>query len=58
LVFGVVLITNEMIDFKIVLTLKNILTGISVSVFIGIIAGLIPAILASRLNPVEAIRTN
>ncbi|MBN2745856.1 MAG: ABC transporter permease [Bacteroidales bacterium] len=58
LVFGVVLIANEMIDFKIVLTIKNILTGISVSVFIGIVAGLIPAILASRLNPVEAIRTN
>lgn len=40
-----------------VLTSKNILLGIVISSLIGIISGLIPAIVASRLNPVEAIRS-
>jgi putative ABC transport system permease protein len=31
--------------------------GVGVSVLVGIIAGIIPAIRASKLNPVEAIRS-
>ncbi|WKN42834.1 ABC transporter permease [Tunicatimonas pelagia] len=39
------------------LTIPNILIGLTVSSTIGIISGLIPAITASRLNPVVAIRS-
>ncbi|MFC4634826.1 ABC transporter permease [Dokdonia ponticola] len=44
-------------DFKFVLSLANIFLGLSVTFFIGIVAGIVPAISASRLDPVEAIRT-
>jgi len=39
------------------LTLKNVVVGLVVSSSIGIISGLIPAISASRLDPVVAIRS-
>jgi len=44
-------------DFDASLNLNNIIMAISVSLIIGLLAGLIPAIMASRLNPVEAIRS-
>jgi putative ABC transport system permease protein len=43
---------------KIVLDMSNIIWGIGISVTIGLISGIIPAYFASRLNPVEAIRSN
>jgi len=58
LVFFIVLGVKYGLEFDVVLTLGNIMTGLSVSVFIGLVAGMIPAFIASRLNPVEAIRTN
>jgi putative ABC transport system permease protein len=44
-------------DFEFVLSFKNMLIGLSISSFIGLLAGVVPAISASRLDPVEAIRT-
>ncbi|RZL35881.1 MAG: FtsX-like permease family protein [Pedobacter sp.] len=51
-----VVITNSS-DFKVTLYLKNIITGLSWSLAIGFIAGFWPAYSASRLDPVEAIRS-
>ncbi|AEE19638.1 ABC transporter permease [Dokdonia sp. 4H-3-7-5] len=44
-------------DFEFVLSFDNIFLGLFTTFIIGIIAGIIPAIGASRLDPVEAIRT-
>lgn len=45
-------------DFELFLTLKNTVLGLSVSAFIGLVSGLIPAWSASKLDPVEAMRSN
>ena len=57
LVYGGTLLANAYIDFDISLSTNNIITGLWVSVLIGIISGMIPAVAASKLDPVEAIRS-
>lgn len=47
---------SSALDFKIALSMGNIMTGVTVSVLIGLISGFIPAYTASRLDPVVAIR--
>jgi len=46
------------IDIEVVLDIRNIMIGMGTSITIGIISGIIPAYSASRLDPVEAIRSN
>ena len=46
------------IDIQVVLDIGNIIIGLSTSITIGVISGIIPAYSASRLDPVEAIRSN
>lgn len=55
--FGTVIASSLAEDFDFVLSFKNMLIGFSISSFIGLISGVIPAISASKLDPVEAIRT-
>lgn len=43
-------------DFPVAMSLKNVAFGVGISAFVGTLAGIIPAITASRLDPVVAIR--
>jgi putative ABC transport system permease protein len=45
-------------DFEIALSLANVIVGIGLSALIGLVSGFIPAWMAARLNPVDAIRMN
>jgi putative ABC transport system permease protein len=47
---------TTMLPFEMFLSLKNMVLGVSISIFVGIVAGIIPAILASAMDPVEAMR--
>ena len=53
----VFIVNAQGVPLDLVLTQGNVILGLSVSVFIGLISGFIPAFNASKLNPVEAMRS-
>ena len=58
LVYLLVFVGNNFIDqFELFLSQRYIIWGMALSVIIGVIAGIIPAFLASQMDPVEAIRS-
>jgi putative ABC transport system permease protein len=57
LVWIVALILTKALDFEFVLGMGNIILGTSLAAIIGLISGILPAISASQLDPVEAIRS-
>jgi putative ABC transport system permease protein len=57
IVYVLTLIIQYSAEFNVFLTSKNVLTGLMVSIVIGTISGFLPAWSASKLNPVDAIRS-
>ncbi len=57
LVWLITLIMSNLVDFEFVLSAWNMFLGFGLSTLIGLLSGVIPAISASKLDPVEAIRT-
>lgn len=58
LIYLLTLVASGASSFELQLTLKNVFVGVGFSVGIGVISGIVPASIAARMEPVEAIRSN
>lgn len=59
--FGILLVYlltfMDLGSLELIMSLKNVLIGLTVSVIIGVISGIVPAGLAAKMDPVVAIRS-
>jgi putative ABC transport system permease protein len=51
------LAVSVFMDIELYLTMSNVAMGMGISALIGLLAGVVPAYIASRMDPVEAIRS-
>lgn len=56
LVYLLITVGSNVFEIDLFVSLKNIIIGIGTSVFIGVFSGFLPALQASKMDPVEAIR--
>jgi len=54
IIYSLTFVVSKAFDFNLVLSVGNIITGLMISVVIGLIAGTVPARTAARLDPVTA----
>ena len=54
IIYALTFVISKVFDFNLVLTVGNIITGLMISVVIGLVAGLVPARTAAHLDPVTA----
>lgn len=57
LIIYILVLLSANFPFSLILTFNNILIGLLVSAAIGLVAGVFPSYIASRLDPVEAMRS-
>ncbi|MCE1199074.1 MAG: ABC transporter permease [Marinilabiliales bacterium] len=57
IIYGGTILAKATFDYEFVLTIWNILLGLVISITIGLIAGLVPARSASKLDPVTAMNS-
>ena len=55
-IFLIVTLISSLIGFDIYLSIDNMVMGMTISIIVGILAGFIPALKASKMDPVEAMR--
>jgi putative ABC transport system permease protein len=58
IVLSMSVLVSQFTSFTLILSAGNIVLGVFVSALIGLVSGFIPAWTASRLEPVEAMRSN
>ena len=57
LVFILTKILSGALNFPIFISTSNLITAITICIIVGVLAGIIPALQAARMDPVEAIRS-
>ncbi len=57
MVWGLAAILSAVLPFAIIISGKIVLLAFSICVILGILSGIIPATIAARMNPVDAIRS-
>jgi putative ABC transport system permease protein len=55
-IYGITWILSQFLPFDLFLSFSNALVGVLVSVIVGVAAGMIPALQAANMDPVEAMR--
>jgi putative ABC transport system permease protein len=57
LVFGLTKLLTSAFNFPIYISTANLVWAVSICFVVGVLAGIIPAVIAARMNPVVAIRS-
>jgi putative ABC transport system permease protein len=57
LVFLLTSVLSGVLDFPIFISTSNLILSVSICLIVGVLAGIIPAFIAARMNPVVAIRS-